>query len=45
MGGMLDRCILGSADHHMALGLVDLPTDPVLTNGDYTTAYQDYIAA
>ena len=45
MGGMLDRCILGSADYHMAFGLVDLPTDPVLTNGDYTKAYQDYIEA
>jgi hypothetical protein len=45
MGGMLDRCILGSADYHMAFGLVDLPADPVLTNGDYTKAYQDYIEA
>lgn len=44
MGGLLERCILGSGDYHMAFGLLDLPGDPVLTNRDYTDAYRGYIA-
>lgn len=44
MGGMPERCILGSGDHHMAFGLLDLPGDPVLSNRDYSAAYRGYIA-
>lgn len=43
MGGLLERCILGSADYHMAHGLLGLTTDPVVNNHDYTVAYRDYI--
>lgn len=44
MGGMPERCILGSGDYHMAWGLVDLPGDPVINNRDYSAGYRDYIA-
>jgi hypothetical protein len=44
MGGLPERCILGSGDYHMAFGLVDLPGDPVLANRDYSEGYRRYIA-
>jgi len=43
-GGLLDRCILGSGDWFMALGLVSEERDPVVTEG-YTSAYLAYIEA
>jgi hypothetical protein len=43
MGGLLDICILGSGDMHMALGLMGLP-DRVMMDRDYTSAYRETIA-
>ncbi|MGB7148648.1 MAG: hypothetical protein WBD45_05815 [Terriglobales bacterium] len=45
MGGLLDRCILGAADHHMAVGLVGdaargLNHHEMMSTGD---AYRDYV--
>jgi hypothetical protein len=43
MGGLLDVCILGAGDYHMAMGLLDLP-DRLTEDGDYTQGYRDAIA-
>lgn len=45
MGGLLERCIDGSADHHMACGLLDLDIDLVPTDENYTPAYRSYITS
>ena len=39
MGGLLDVCLLGAADYHMAMGHMDL-TDLLLTDNDYTPQYR-----
>lgn len=44
MGGLPERCILGSADYHAAFAVVDMPGDPVIENRDYSEGYRSYIA-
>lgn len=44
LGGLLDTCILGAGDMHMALGLVDMP-DPIVVDRDYTDGYHQAIQA
>jgi hypothetical protein len=44
VGGLLDRCILGSADWFMAFGLVGNPGHFNFVDG-YTTHYREYIRA
>ena len=41
LGGLMDKCIVGAADHHMAAGLLSLQQagEP----GDLTPAYADYL--
>ena len=43
MGGMLERCIDGSADQHMAAGLLDLTLDETLIDERFSPAYRQYI--
>jgi hypothetical protein len=38
MGGLLDVCLLGASDYHMAMGHVDL-AGLLLTDNDYTLQY------
>lgn len=45
MGGLLERCIDGSADHHMACGLLDLDIDLVPTDENYAVPYRNYISS
>lgn len=42
MGGLLDTCILGAGDYHMAMGLLELP-DRLTTDNDYTAGYRQSI--
>jgi hypothetical protein len=42
MGGLLDCCILGAGDYHMACGLLDLP-DRLTMDHDYQQGYRDAI--
>jgi hypothetical protein len=41
-GGLLDVCILGAADYHMATGLLQLP-DRLTEDHDYQQGYRDAI--
>jgi hypothetical protein len=44
MGGLLDVCLLGAADYHMAMGYFDL-ADLLLTDNDYTPQYRAALKA
>jgi hypothetical protein len=45
VGGMLDKCILGSGDHFMAFGLVGDEGKIDKEIGGYTQSYRNYIRA
>ena len=44
MGGLLDVCLLGAADYHMAYGHFDM-ADLLLSDNDYTSQYRDVLRA
>ncbi len=44
IGGLLDVCLLGAGDYHMAMGHFDL-ADLLLTNNDYTPQYRAALKA